>query len=142
MNGAEIVEREFIGNCAPHSLQKVATLDAFTPSDQQSQFIVIGYPFSWTFWFFDIDKNLHYPEPKWTATVNGNTLKIEAHTFLRDFYVNADRFGGTLKENLVTFLPGDVWEVEIEGVSPEALAKVDFSQRPIVNCANYFGTKR
>lgn len=91
------------------------------------------------FWFFDTDKNLRYPEPKWMATVEGNRLKIEAHTLLRDLCVFADRFGGTISDGMVTLLPGETWEVEIEGAD---LSRVDFSQRPIVDCANFYGAKR
>ncbi len=91
------------------------------------------------FWFFDADKNLAYPEPKFEATLDGNTLTIEAQTLLRDLYLNADRIGGTVRENLVTLLPGETWSVDIKGVAPEALDLAALTSRPILNCANWFG---
>lgn len=38
---------------------------------------------------------------------------------------------GTIAENGVTILAGETWQVEITGV--------DFSGRPIVQCANWYG---
>ncbi len=138
MEKETLAERFVNINVGPRQLVKLTNFEDMQPENPKSEFLMVSYdqPELNRFWFFDIDKNLAYPEPKWTATVDGNKLKIEAHTLLRDFTINADRFGGSVKQNLLTLLPGDVWEVEIEGAD---LSQVDFSGRPIVNCANYFG---
>ncbi|HEX8465027.1 MAG TPA: glycoside hydrolase family 2 TIM barrel-domain containing protein [Abditibacterium sp.] len=130
-------EQWFSLHVPPRSVVKVGHVIT-KHQDLKNVFLHANGSHSSAFWFFDIDKNLNYPEPKWTATTEGNTLKIEAHTLLRDLVINADRFGGTLTENVVTLLPDEVWEVEIEGAD---LSQVDFSGRPMVNCANYFGKR-
>jgi beta-mannosidase len=48
----------------PRSVKKLGTLKHMTPTDRQSQFIWANSHESDAFWFFDIDKNLAYPEPK------------------------------------------------------------------------------
>jgi len=127
---------DFFVHVPARGLKKVAVLKDLAPENAQAEFIVAGTTSERAFWFFDIDKNLNYPEPSWNFEVEGSTLRIEAQTFVRDLCVFADRFGGTINEGLVTLLPGEVWEVEIEDAD---LTGVDFSQRPIVSCANYFG---
>ena len=124
----------------PRTLIKVDTLESFAPN--KDSFLVAntkeGEHYGEAFWFFDADKNLNYPEPKWTTEIDGSTLRIKAETLLRDLTINADRFGGTMNENGVTLLPGETWEVEITGAD---LAAVDFGGRPIVQCANWYGAK-
>jgi len=90
------------------------------------------------FWFFDTDKNLAYPEPKFEATLEGNVLKITAQTLLRDLYINADRVGATVSENLVTLLPGETWEVELSGGQ---FHLETLTSRPVLTCANWFGKR-
>ena len=90
-------------------------------------------------WFFDVDKNLAYPEPKWKAEVErANVAHYGCYTLLRDLTINVDRFGGSIEENGVTLLPGETWEIEISGAD---LAGVDFGGRPVVQCANWYGKK-
>ena len=133
--------------CPPRQLVKVREIDRKSWREFQGYLCASNFHPSLQkttercFWFFDADKNLDYPQPKWSYELDGNTLSIRAETLLRDVCINADRFGGRVRENLVTLLPGETWSVEIEGVSSEELAKVDFSGRPIVYCANWFGRK-
>ncbi len=124
----------------PRTLIKVDTLEPFAPN--KDSFLVAntkeGERYGEAFWFFDADKNLRYPEPKWTTEIDGSTLRVKAATLLRDLTINVDRFGGSIAENGVTLLPGETWEIEITGAD---LAAVDFGGRPIVQCANWYGAK-
>ena len=125
-------------------LVRVCSLQGFEPNDKSGEFLKVFLLDTDTdfgmngecFWFFDVDKNLVYPEPKWTAEVEGQKLRITAQTLLRDLTLNVDRFGGSIGENGVTLLPGETWEVEISGAD---LAGVDFGGRPVVQCANWYG---
>ena len=144
MDDEELANDGWDFHVAPRSLVKIATLDNLRPTDSSNHFLIAvcdalkRTPRLTSLWFFDTDKNLNYPEPKWTPTVRGNTLYIRAHTFIRDLYINVDRFGGSIAENGVTLLPGETWEVEITGAD---LSGVDFGGRPIVHCANWYGAK-
>ena len=124
---------------APRSLQRIVHLKDLELTSNSTHYLsVMSHRADSTFWFFDADKNLNYPEPKWTTEVDGSTLRVTAQTLLRDFTINADRFGGVAAVNGVTLLPGETWEVEITGAD---LSQVDFGGRPIVQCANWYGTK-
>ena len=122
----------------PRQLMRVASLSELAPRNLQNDFLRADCHDTEAFWFFDVDKNLAYPEPKWTAEVDGQTLRITAQTLLRDLTINVDRFGGSIAENGVTLLPGETWEVEIGGAD---LAGVDFGGRPVVQCANWYGKR-
>ncbi|HEX9998341.1 MAG TPA: hypothetical protein VGB45_14480 [Abditibacterium sp.] len=134
-------------NVPPRALVKIDTFPnpnlALSHKDQQYLvgFASSGAGMTRALWFFDIDKNLAYPEPKFEAQLNGNTLRITAQTLIRDLYINADRVGGRASENLVTLLPGESWETQIEGVAPENLNLETLTSRPVLMCANYFGRK-
>ena len=122
-------------NAAPRALVRVGELDGLIPSDSTRQMLWAVAKTARAFWFFEADKNLNYPEPKWTTEIDGQIVRVKAETLLRDFTINADRFGGTMSENCVTLLPGETWEVEISGAD---LAGVDFGGRPLVQCANWY----
>ncbi len=125
-------------NVPPRQLMRVGSLDDLAPRNSQNDFLRADCHDTEAYWFFDADKNLRYPEPKWTTEVDGSTLRITAETLLRDLTINVDRFGGSIGENCVTLLPGETWGVEITGTD---LSEVDFSGRPIVQCANWYGAK-
>ncbi len=122
----------------PRALKRVTGLSDLKIEDPTREFLAThGMPECETEWFFESDKNLNYPEPKWTTEIVGSYLRVTAQTLLRDLTINADRFGGTVTYvNGVTLLPGETWEVEILGAD---LSGVDFSGRPIVQCANWYG---
>lgn len=123
----------------PRALKRVTDLSDFNIEDPQREFLAThGVKECETEYFFDADKNLKYPEPKWTISIDGNWLSVTAETLLRNFTINVDRFGGTIGENGVTILAGNTWEVEISGAD---LSDVDFGGRPIVQCANWYGMK-
>ena len=131
--------------CPPRSLIRVRTLDDSDNWRHSDGFIraadfdaSIQKETATAFWFFNADKNIKYPEPKWTTEIEGQTVRVKAETLLRDFTINADRFGGVADSNGVTLLPGEIWEVEILGAD---LSGVDFGGRPIVQCANWYGAK-
>ena len=130
---------DFGSKIGPRELKRVSAmgrLGHFTVTANHYLCVKMGE--TRAFWFFDVDKNLAYPEPKWDWEVDGQTLRITAQTLLRDLTVNVDRFGGSIRENGVTLLPGETWEVEITGAD---LAGVDFGGRPVVQCANWYGAK-
>ncbi len=141
----EVKERRSWGCFVPaRGLLKVAVLDDLKANDKSNGFLFVGnddarFPmFSDAFWFFDTDKHLAYPEPRFDAQLNGNTLKITAQTLLRDLYLNADRIGATAKFNLVTLLPGETWEVELQGGEYDLQT---LTSRPVLTCANWFGKR-
>ena len=131
----EGIELNFV--VGPRELKRVTGLSDLTIEDPTREFLAThGDKECETEWFFETDKKLAYPEPKWTTEIVGSYLRVKAETLLRDFTINVDRFGGTIAENGVTILAGDIWQVEITGAD---LAAVDFGGRPIVQCANWYG---
>ena len=127
-------------------LVRIGALNKLQPADPANSLLAVYFkdiisegPGAAAFWFFEADKNLKYPEPKWTWEVEDQFVRFTAQTLLRDFTINADRFGGVADVNGITLLPGETWEVEITGAD---LAAVDFGGRPIVQCANWYGKGR
>jgi len=144
MDDDELANEEWNFNIPPRTLYKVASLETLRPTNPESQFLLalceplMGTPRLTATWFFDTDKNLAYPEPKFEATLEGNVLKITARTLLRDLYINADRVGATVTKNLVTLLPGETWEVEVSGGEYDLET---LTSRPVLTCANWFGKR-
>ena len=141
MNGEEKETDGFKIYVPARELVRVCQLDGFEASDTTAELLHARMDADGeeAFWFFDADKHLAYPEPKFEATLDGNTLTITAQTLIRDIYLNADRVGGQADVGLVTLLPGETWSVDIEGVAPDALDLAALTSRPVLNCANWFG---
>jgi len=98
-----------------------------------------------TIWYFNVDKQMQYPQPEFDATVTsspGKTrLRLTAKVLMRDVLLQIDRLdpAATLNENLVTLLPGETFTFEIQ--SELKLTKESLTTRPVLNCANHFGMK-
>ncbi len=144
MQGEVKASREWSCFVPARTLTKVALLNELMPANKRAEFLSVAngdaeFPmFSDAFWFFDIDKHLAYPEPKFEAELKENTLRITAQTLIRDLYLNADRVGAKANVNLVTLLPGETWEVELEGGEYDLETLIS---RPVLMCANWFGRK-
>ncbi len=114
----------------------------FTPDDPATELIAVGYPTSAT-WFFDIDKNLRYPEPKFDAAVAHSPghvkLTITARSLLRDVLIAADRLDAesTISDQLVTLLPGESFTFDIS--TERKLTESQLTTRPVFQCVNRFG---
>ncbi len=135
--------RFFLGD---RDLVKIGDLEGFEPANKQNEFLAVliegAVQNDECFWFFDIDKHLNYPEPKFEAKWNGNELELTAQTLIRDLYLNADRVGGEAEYGLVTLLPGETIGWEIKGVTAADLNLETLTSRPVLNCANFYGAKR
>jgi len=136
-DGTDRYGESFLLDVPARQLKKVGTLKHKL---EQNEFLYVGAEMSQCYWFFDTDKNLAYPEPKFEASLEGNRLRIMARTLIRDLYLNADRIGATVSENenLVTLLPGETWEVELSGGQFDLET---LTSRPVLTCANWFGKR-
>ncbi len=94
-------------------------------------------------WYFEADKNLRYPQPKYKAElkVQGreHRLTIHAATLLRDLAVFPDRLhpDARIDDQLVTLLPGESVTFIID--SPQTLTLESLTQPPVLACVNPYG---
>ncbi|GIJ43184.1 beta-mannosidase [Virgisporangium aliadipatigenens] len=103
-----------------------------TPGDPAAELMTAGD----ATWFFAEDVDLRYPEPAWEATVEGDTVRITAHTLLRDLALFPDRLDPTasVDDLLVTLLPGRSHTFRVRaGGTPDPAA---LTSRPVLRCAN------
>jgi beta-mannosidase len=96
-------------------------------------------------WFFERDKDLAYPEAKFSSSLerNGTTyrLTLTAETLLRDVCLYVDRLDpdATINDQFITLLPGDTFTFEI--ISHQELAREDLVCAPVLQTANVFSAK-
>ena len=94
-------------------------------------------------WFFDVDKNLAYPEARFDADLSGVRgrwrLRVTAGSLLRDVAILADYLDGDARvgEQLVTLLPGESFVFEIG--SNRRLDVGQLVRPPVMQCVNRFG---
>jgi beta-mannosidase len=136
-----VLREEFFHlHAAPRELVKVARLENWQPDDKTRQHLFAttsgDFP-SRAFWFFERDKNLNYPEPKYVARLEGNKLIVTASTFIRDLCCFADRVGAKVDSGCVNLLPGETWVFNLQSESP--LDEGVLSAPPVLQCANRFG---
>lgn len=132
-------------NVPPRSNQRVIVLttDLATPNSPAGELLVAQSGNNRAFWFFDIDKNLAYPEPQFDAKLtqegNGYRLSVTAKTLLRDVVVFVDRIDpdATINDQLVTLLPGETCLFEI--MSQKNINVGELINPPVFQCANRFG---
>jgi beta-mannosidase len=97
-------------------------------------------------WFFERDKDLQYPAPRFEADLSRtgtvSRLTLTAETLLRDACLLADHASSRsrVSEQLVTLLPDESFTFEIQ--SPEPLDIETLTTPPVFQCANYFGATR
>ncbi|MCY3020183.1 MAG: glycoside hydrolase family 2 protein, partial [Planctomycetota bacterium] len=116
-----------------------------SPRDPANEFLVatLGEQRAW--WFFAIDKNLAYPEPRYDAEVSQVgaqwRVKVTAHTLLRDLALFPDRLDPTavVNEQLITLLPGESFTFEF--ASAKRLSRKELTAPPVLQCANRFGKR-
>jgi beta-mannosidase len=94
-------------------------------------------------WFFEPDKNLHYPDVEFESELNrthfGYELVIRAKSLLRDVCVFVDRLdsAATVSDQLVTLLPGEKRTFQIE--TKLELSDSELTHPPVFRCVNPFG---
>lgn len=114
--------------------------------DAASEFLLAEVDGQRAFWFFELDKNLAYPEPRYTAEVTRKggryAVKVTAATFLRDLALFADRLdpAAEVNDQLVTLLPGESFAFEFS--SEKRLSRKALVAPPLLQCANRFGKSR
>jgi beta-mannosidase len=129
----------------PRSCVRVLELTAFTqPDDPAREFLLAATADQQrAFWFFDVDKNLAYPEPRFTAVLaqegSSHRLTMTAETLLRDIALFPEILEprATVNEQLVTLLPDESFTFVIESERPFTLEEL--ISPPIFQCVNRFG---
>jgi beta-mannosidase len=115
------------------------------PADRSAQFVVAQAGEHRALWFFEPDKKLVYPEPKFDASLDrrpaGYALTVRARTVLRDLCVFVDRLdpSATISDQAVTLLAGE--EVTLEIATKRELTRDHLLAPPVFQCANRFGKK-
>ncbi len=123
----------------------VLSADLATPGDASRELLVAQMDGVQAIWFFDIDKNLDYPEPAFRATLNGSgdtyQLILTAEHLLRDAAIFVDRIdpAATISDQLVTLLPGQSVTFTIESAQP--LDVESLTKPPVFQSVNRFGRK-
>ncbi|GAA5183692.1 glycoside hydrolase family 2 protein [Rugosimonospora acidiphila] len=91
-------------------------------------------------WFFAEDRDIAYPEPRFTASVEeaGDTVlvTVSAQTILRDLTLFPDRLdpAASVDEALVTLLPGESATFTVRG--SRSLPADQLRDRPVLRCVN------
>jgi beta-mannosidase len=100
-----------------------------------------------TFWFFDVDKNLDYPEPSYEIELIDKThttthYQLTAHTLLRDVIIAVDRLDSDafISDQLLTILPGETTTFQIH--SKVAISAAQLSTPPVFQSVNNFGRRQ
>lgn len=115
----------------------------FEPDDPSAECLVAEAGEKRTFWFFERDKHLRYPEPGFDTRLarDGDRyrLTITARTLLRDLCLLPGHLDpdAQVSDQLVTLLPGSSFTFDIAStasLSPDALTRP-----PVLQCANRFG---
>ena len=104
-------------------------------------------------WFFEHDKMLAYPQPRFEASLDETTsrvvdgessrgvqrLTIRARSLLRDLCVFADRLdpGAEASDQMLTLLPGEAVTLNIH--SPRELTLEGLTTPPVLRCVNDLG---
>ncbi len=114
-----------------------------TAQDPSQEVIIAGDVPARAMWFFDVDKKLRYPEPRFGAhlvkTQTGYDFTIRADSFLRDIVLNVDRIDpdAVASEQIVTLFPRESFTFSIRTKKP--FAKQALSRSPVFQCVNRFG---
>ncbi|MFW6062350.1 MAG: glycosyl hydrolase 2 galactose-binding domain-containing protein, partial [Planctomycetota bacterium] len=115
-----------------------------TPEDPTRELAVAQAGAQRGLWFFEIDRNLRYPQPAFESYLSddGGELVLTAQTLLRDLAIFPDRLDAeaTVDDQLVTLLPGESATFRID--SPQPLAREKLTAPPVLQCANRFGQAR
>ncbi|HYG74924.1 MAG TPA: glycoside hydrolase family 2 TIM barrel-domain containing protein [Planctomycetota bacterium] len=119
--------------------------DEETKIHSSSELIMVQLGQHRAFWYFDIDKNLAYPEAAYETRVKAEgaryAVTVTAKSFLRDLSFFADRLdeNAIVNDQLVTLLPGESFTFTFE--SQKQLPEKALTLPPVLQCANRFGKK-
>lgn len=92
-------------------------------------------------WFYDRDKNLHYPPASFKAdlhqTSSGYILHLTAETLMRDVCLFVDRLDpeASSSNQLMTLLPGESYSFDIS--TKRTLTTEEVTRYPILQCVNF-----
>ena len=144
--GEVLAEERIEINVDERSTQRVLELPftLSTSSDSQTELIVARAGKERALWFFERDKDLHYPEARVETRLerNGNLyhLTLSANSLIRDVAVFVDRLDldATISDQLVTLLPGESFTFEIH--SKKDLPKEKLVTASVFQCANLLGS--
>jgi beta-mannosidase len=143
-DGRTLAEREIGLDVPPRTNAKLLELDGdLAAADPAAELLVADAARTRATWFFDADKLLRYPEPKFEAELEREgdlyRLAITAETLLREVCVFADRLDPAVEvsDQLVTLLPGESCTLEIRSGCELSLAAL--TAAPVFRCVNRFG---
>jgi beta-mannosidase len=155
-DGSVLAEEEASVVVRPRASANVVSLAGAvgTPADRPSELIVADADELRAVWFFEHDKELAYPPPRFAAHLSRDgavlRLHVEAETLLRDIVLAVDRLDpdARVDEQLVTLLPGESRLFEITSAASLPLTDIlpvkglqqdALTSRPVFSCANLFG---
>jgi len=119
--------------------------DEETKIHSNSELIMVQLGQHRAFWYFDVDKNLAYPEASFDTSVKAEGTKysvtVTAKNFVRDLALFADRLDehAVVNDQLVTLLPGESFTFTFE--SQKQFPEKALTTPPVLQCANRFGKK-
>jgi beta-mannosidase len=123
--------------------ERLVRLDGgFEPEAPAEELIVADTHRRRALWFFERDRDLHYPSADFAAgfSQEGSThrLTISTRVLLRDVCILADHLdpAATVSDQLVTLLPGETYQFTIQ--SERELGLDALTERPVFQCANRF----
>jgi len=123
-----------------HSVNQAVFL---RPRDKSLEFLVAQSGNHRAIWFYESDRQLAYPQPKLTASLDriseGYQLTLRAGSFLRDLCVFIDRLDpdATISDQALTLLPGDSCVLKIR--TNKQLSVERLTAPPVLQSANRFG---
>ena len=113
------------------------------PDDVAAEFLLAEADDHRAWWYFANDKELAYPEPRFEIDLEeqsgGYRCSLRAQSFLRDAALFVDRLDpdAVISDQLATLLPGEKVEFEIQ--TKTEMDAEQLSQRPVFQCANFYG---
>ena len=127
----------------PRTAAVVSELDStfLQTANPEREFLVARTGAQRATWFFLRDKELSYPTPKLTGSLEGDRFTVTAQTLVRDLTFFVDRLGpdAEIDDQLVTLLPGESRTFTVKGL--EGVDANELLKPPVMNCANRFGYK-
>jgi hypothetical protein len=121
---------------APRSVHRVPLHPSLSnPEDPSREFIYFGDEIG-TYWFFSPDRELLYPEPRFTCDLEreGDThyLRLGAQSLMRDVCLFVDRIDpeATISDQLVTLFPDEIFTFAIQ--SKKDLTLEQLTTRPVL----------
>ena len=114
--------------------------DVAAPGDPGTELLRASLGGLRAYWFFAQDKDIRYPEPRFTTEVlpaaGGLAVTVTAETILRDLVLFPDRLdpAAYADDAVVTLLPGESARFTV--YTDLTLDKAALSSRPVLRCVN------